>query len=166
MVHSEPVNLMVSFFLTVGIILPFAYTSYKAKIKNPLASNFQEFTELHHLHPTMIEKWKNHQLAFDADQNKLLYFRQGNYPQQSVINLKEVKNISIQEYTHTSGTGKYKHDVMDYLGVKLQFIDESHPPKMLEIYDGKLFPSISSERSIAKKWLEILQKQIKMNQPD
>ena len=114
----------------------------------------------------MVEKWKNHQLAFDENQNKLLYFRQGNYPQQTVINLKEIKDISIQEYTHSAGTGKYKHDVMDYLGVKLQFIDESHPPKMLEIYDGKLFPSISSERSIAKKWLEILKRQIKMNQPD
>lgn len=163
MIHSESVSLMVSFFLIVGITLPFAYSKFSLNHRK-MASSFNDFIFQNHMKPTVIEKWKNHQLGFDSEQNKLLYFRNGHYPIQTVIDLKEIKDISIHEHSHSSGKGKYKHEVMDYLGVKLQYLDETHPPKMLEIYDGKLFPKISSERIIAKKWLNLLQNQIKSNQ--
>jgi len=162
MIHSESVNLMVSFFLIVGITLPFAYR--KINLKNrPMTLDFQDFIKQNQLNISLAEKWKNHQIAFDPNKNKLLYYRFGNYPEQTLIDLNKVKNISIQEHTHTSGKGIAKHEVIDYLAVKFQFFDSNHPAKMLEIYDEKSSPTLTSERTIATKWLSVLKNQIKSN---
>lgn len=159
MVHSESVNLMVSFFLVAGITIPFAYT--KLDFKNPFfAKTFQDFIHQNHLHPSITEKWKNHQLGYDQEQNKLLYYRNGHYPLHTIIDLNQVKNISLHEHSHFKKMGKSKHEVVDYVGVKIQFMDSKLPAKMLEIYDEKLVPALTAERSIATKWLSILQNRI------
>ncbi|WP_296697894.1 hypothetical protein [Algoriphagus sp.] len=160
MIHSESVNLMVSFFLVVGIALPFAFNKFNL-FNHSSTPNFQDYIERNHLKITKIEKWKNHQIGFDSVQNKLLYQRLGNYPELSLIDLNEIKKISIHEHRHVSGNGISKYEVTDYLGVKLQYYDLNHPAKMLEFYDEKLSPSMTSERSIATKWLSVLQEQIK-----
>lgn len=159
MIHSESVNLMVSFFLVVGLAIPFAYTKFNFQ-NLPKTANFQDFITQNNFKLSKVEKWKNHQMGFDSENNKLIYFRNGNYPLQTIIDLKEVKNISIHEHSHSIGTGRSKHEVIDYLGVKLQFLDTNHPAKMLEIYDQKLFPSMTAEKAIAKKWIGILQDRI------
>ena len=160
MIHSESVNLMVSFFLVVGITLPFAFSKFNI-FNQTTAPDFQDYIKQNHLNINKVEKWKNHQIGFDSIQNKLLYQRFGNFPELSLIDLNEVKNISIHEHTHMSGNGIAKHEVVDYLGVKLQFYDLNHPAKMLEFYDEKLSPSLTSERMIATKWLRVLQEKIK-----
>ncbi|MBN3582267.1 hypothetical protein JYB64_07690 [Algoriphagus aestuarii] len=159
MIHSESVNLMVSFFLLVGLAIPFAYTKFNFQ-NLPKNTDFQDFISQNNFKLTKVEKWKNHQLGIDAEKNKLVYFRNGNYPVQTIIDLKEVKNISIDEHCHSTGSGRLKHEIIDYLGVKVQFTDANHPAKMLEIYDQKLFPSMTAEKAIAKKWIGILQERI------
>lgn len=159
MVHSESVNLMVSFFLVAGIVIPFVYTQLDFKNRS-FAINFQEFINQNHLHPSITEKWKNHQIGVDQEQNKLLYYRNGHYPLQTIIDLNQVKNISLHEHSHLKKMGRSKLEVVDYVGVKIQFTDSKLPAKMLEIYDEKLALALTAERSIANKWLQILQSRI------
>ncbi len=163
MLDIDPVTLIVSSILLMAFIVPFAYQAIKVKkASKVLASNFLDFVKDAGINPVQIEKWRNHYtLGLDPSQNKLVYFRYGDYPEQTVVDLKEVKRISLQEKNRPVMVGKEKRNILDYLAIQFHFIDSNHLPKTLEIYDGELFSDHAGERVIANKWIEILSRQLK-----
>jgi len=151
--------------ITVGIALvasPFIYYSYKLKKQTSMHfATFEEFSVKHNVSPAQHEYWRNHyHLGLDSQYQKLIYHRFGPYPEQSLIDLKEVSKISLQEKTRKVEIGKERRYILEYLALQFHFKDASHPPKTIEMYDGSLFTSQAGERALAEKWLGILGKQV------
>ena len=147
----------------VATASPFIYYSYKIKkLTTANLASFEEFSTSNNVSPTQHERWRNHyHLGLDSQSKKLVYYRFGSYPEQSVVNLKEVNKVSIQEKNRHIQVGKEKRIVLEFLALQFHFKDSSHSPKTIEIYDGELFTDVAGERGIAEKWQRILEKNMK-----
>ena len=163
MISIDPITLAVSSFAMMASASPFIYYSYKLKkIRNENLATFEEFSTSNNVFPTMHERWRNHyHLGLDSQFKKLIYHRFGSYPEQSVIDLKEVNKVSIQEKIRRVQVGNEKRYILDFLALQFHFKDISHSPKTIEIYDGELFTSVAGERGIAEKWQKILENNLK-----
>ncbi|SFB60511.1 hypothetical protein [Algoriphagus aquimarinus] len=163
MISIDPITLAVSSFAMVASASPFLYYSYKLKrISNENLATFEEFSSNNNVMPTQHERWRNHyHLGLDSQYKKLVYHRFGSYPEQSVIDLKEVIKVSIQEKIRRVQVGKEKRYILEFLALQFHFKDFTHSPKTIEIYDGELFTSVAGEKGIAEKWQKILENHLK-----
>lgn len=124
-------------------------------------ATFEEFSTTNNVIPTQHERWRNHyHLGLDSQYKKLVYHRFGSYPEQSLIDLRDVNKVSIQEKIRHVQVGKEKRYILDFLALQFHFKDISHAPKTIEIYDGELFSDMAGERGIAEKWQKILEEQL------
>ncbi|MFC5623811.1 hypothetical protein [Algoriphagus winogradskyi] len=163
MISIDPVTLAVTSFAMVATASPFVYYSYKIKKLNSAnLASFEEFASANNSFPTQHERWRNHyHLGLDIQHKKLIYHRFGSYPEQSMVDLKEVNKVSIQEKSRMVKVGKEKRHILEYLALQFHFKDSNHSPKTIEMYDGELFTDVAGERGIAEKWQKILEKQLK-----
>lgn len=163
MISIDPVTLAVTSIAMMASASPFVYYSYKLKkISSANLASFEEFSFSNNVIPTLHERWRNHyHLGLDSQYKKLVYYRFGSYPEQSLIDLKEVHKISIQEKIRRVQAGKEKRYILDFLALQFHFKDLKHAPKTIEIYDGELFTNVAGERGIAEKWQKILENQLK-----
>jgi len=147
-----------SSLLVVGFIAPFALYSLKAKrAEKEFAHSFNELSKEYGVTPTIVDKWRRHYtLGLDKLNNKLIYFRYGDFPQQAVFNLDEVSRVSVQEKNRTIVVGTEKRNILEYVAIQLHFKDPKHLARTIEIYDGELFTSQLGERVIANKWSDLL----------
>jgi len=92
-------TVMLSTLLITGFIAPFALYSLKAKhAEKANAQSFNELNKEYGVNPTVVDRWRKHYtLGLDKLNNKLIYFRYGDFPQQAVFDLNEVAKVSIQE---------------------------------------------------------------------
>lgn len=163
MISIDPVTLAVSSFAMVASASPFVYYSYKLKkTSSENLSSFEEFSTTNNVIPTQHERWRNHyHLGLDSQYKKLIYHRFGSYPEQTLIDLREVNKVSIQEKIRRVQVGKEKRYILDFLALQFHFKDTNHSPKTIEIYDGELFNNVAGERGIAAKWQKILENHLK-----
>lgn len=160
MFEIEPVTLIVSALLLVGFVIPFIFQSFKNKNNLILQqATFSEFAEMNNARPTLHEQWRNHyHLGVDPETKKVVYHRFGSYPEQTVIDLKEVLKVSVQEKSRVVVVGKEKRFIIDYLALQFHFKDESHSPKTLETYDGDLYSDMAGERGLTARWKDNIEK--------
>lgn len=160
MFDIEPAILIVSALLIVGFVSPLAFQSFKNKTKLSLQqASFSEFAEMNNTKPTLHEQWRNHyHLGIDTEAKKVVYHRFGSYPEQTVIDLNQVKKVSVQEKNRVVIVGKEKRFIIDYLALQFHFKDESHPPKTIETYDGELYSDMAGERGLTVRWKENIEK--------
>ncbi|MEB2775921.1 hypothetical protein SYJ56_11430 [Algoriphagus sp. D3-2-R+10] len=163
MISIDSVTLAVMSFAMVATASPFVYYSYKLKkISSGNLASFEEFSSTNNITPTQHERWRNHyHLGLDKQHKKLVYHRFGSYPEQSLIDLKDVNKVSIQEKIRKVQVGKEKRYILDFLALQFHFKDTSHSPKTIEIFDGELFTDVAGERGIAEKWQKILESNLK-----
>lgn len=145
MISIDPVTLSVSSFAMMASASPFIYYSYKLKkIGSENLASFEEFSTNNNVIPTQHEHWRNHyHLGLDSQYKKLVYHRFGSYPEQSLIDLRDINKVSIQEKIRRAQVGKEKRCVLEFLGLQFHFKDLSHFPKTIEIYDGELFTDVA-----------------------
>jgi len=162
MTDIDPVTLVVSALLLMIFVAPFVYQSFKNKnILSLQQATFSEFAERQNVRPTLHEQWRNHyHLGIDPEAKKVVYHRFGSYPEQTIIDLKEVKRVSVQEKSRLVIVGKEKRFIIDYLALQFHFKDESHSPKTLETYDGDLYSDMAGERGLTMRWKENIEKLI------
>ena len=163
MISIDPVTLAVTSFAIMASASPFVYYSYKLKkISSINLATFEEFSTTNNVIPTHHERWRNHyHIGLDSQYKKLIYHRFGTYPEQSLIDLRDVDKVSIQEKIRRVQVGKEKRYILDFLALQFHFKDITHAPKTIEIYDGELFTDVAGERGIAEKWQKILEEQLK-----
>lgn len=163
MISVDPVTLAVTSFAMMASASPFVYYSYRLKKQSSEnLATFEEFSSSNNVIPTQHERWRNHyHLGLDSQYKKLVYHRFGSYPEQSLIDLREVNKVSIQEKNRRVQVGKEKRYILEFLALQFHFKDSTHSPKTIEIYDGELFTDVAGERGIAEKWQRILEKQLK-----
>ncbi len=163
MFDIDPVTLSVSALCLVGFIAPLVLQSFKNKNKLTLQqATFTEFADKHNARPTLHEQWRNHyHLGIDPDAKKVIYHRFGSYPEQTVIDLEEVKKVSVQEKSRVVMVGKEKRFIIDYLALQFHFKDESHSPKTIETYDGELYSDMAGERGLTEKMKDQIEKLLK-----
>ena len=151
-------TLTLSSLLIVGFVAPFALYTLKAKrAEKEIAHSFHELTKEFGVSPTIVDKWRRHYtLGLDKLNNKLIYFRYGDFPQQAVFNLDEVHRVSVQEKNIIVLVGTEKRNILEYVAIQLHFKDPKHLARTIEIYDGELFTSQLGERVIANKWRDLL----------
>jgi len=160
MFNIEPVILIVSTLILVGFITPLIIQSLKNKnILSAQQATFSEFAERNNACPTLHEQWRNHyHLGMDSAAQKVVYHRFGSYPEQTVIDLKAVKRVSVQEKSRVVLVGKEKRFIIDYLALQFHFKDEAHLPKTIETYDGGLYSNMAGERGLTERWKQNIEK--------
>jgi len=151
-------TVMLSTLLITGFIAPFALYSLKAKhAEKANAQSFNELNKEYGVNPTVVDRWRKHYtLGLDKLNNKLIYFRYGDFPQQAVFDLNEVAKVSIQEKNRIVVVGSEKRSILEYLAIQLHFKDPKHLARSIEIYDGELFTNQLGERVMANKWNDLL----------
>lgn len=155
-------TLFVSLIFVIAISSPFVYYSLKSKKNYKIKLEiFRNFSKTIGANPTQIENWRNQYfLGYDPNAKIVVYLNSGLNPEQTFINLGEVRKISIQEKTHLVESGVEKRNVLDYLGIQFNFKDHYKPEKLIEIYDSELFTGQDGEVVLAKNWVEILNNQL------
>jgi hypothetical protein len=155
-------TLIVSILFTIAISSPFVYHVFKnKKHRKILMDNFQNFAKTIGVNPSQIENWRNiYFLGYDPNAKIVVYLNGGSNPEQTFINLHEVAKISIQEKTHLVESGVEKRNVLDYLGIQFNFKDHYKSEKLIEIYNSELFSGQDGEAVMAKKWVELLNRQL------
>ncbi|REG94213.1 hypothetical protein [Algoriphagus antarcticus] len=163
MFDIDPMTLIVSALLIVAFASPLIFQRFKNKNKLILQqATFSEFAEMNNARPTLHEQWRNHyHLGIDTESKKVVYHRFGSYPEQTVIDLNEVKKVSVQEKSRVVIVGKEKRFIIDYLALQFHFKDESHSPKTLETYDGDLYSDMAGERGLTERWKEKIENILK-----
>lgn len=163
MLNLDMTTITLSSLLITGFIAPFAIHSLKAKrIDRANAHSFNELNKEYGVNPTVVDKWRRHYtLGLDKLNNKLIYFRYGDFPQQAVFDLNEVSKVSIQEKNRVVIVGSEKRNILEYLAIQLHFKDSKHLARTIEIYDGELFTSQLGERVMATKWNNLLNSHLK-----
>jgi len=156
-------TITLSALLITGFIAPFVIYSFKAKRTEKVKTNsFNEFNKEHGVDPTVVDRWRKHYiLGLDKLNNKLVYFRYGDFPEQAVFDLSEVAKVSIQEKNRIVVVGSEKRSILEYLAIQLHFKDQKHLARTIEIYDGALFTSQLGERVMAGKWTALLNSHMK-----
>lgn len=155
-------TLFVSIIFIIAISSPFVYYSFKnKKHQKNLMDRFQKFTETIGVNPSQIENWRNlYFLGYDSNAKIVVYFREGSNPETAFINLKEVNKINIYEKSRVVDSGVEKRNVLDYIGIQFNFKDHYKSEKLIEIYDSELFSGQDGEMVMAKKWIELLNRQL------
>lgn len=156
-------TITLSTLLITGFIAPFVLYSLKGKrTEKANAHSFNELNKENGVNPTVVDRWRKHYtLGLDKLNNKLIYFRYGDFPQQAIFDLKEVEKVSIQEKNRTIIVGTEKRTILEYLAIQLHFKDPKHLARTIEFYDGELFTSQLGERVIANKWRDLLNTHLK-----
>jgi hypothetical protein len=160
MTDIDPMTLIVAAVCLMAFAAPFIYQNFKNKNNLSLQqATFSEFAASNNVKPTQHEQWRNHyHLGVDSEAKKVIYHRFGSFPEQSVIDLKDVKSISLQEKSRVIVVGKEKRVIIDYLALQFHFKDASHSPKTIETYDGDLYSDMAGERGLTKRWKENIEK--------
>jgi hypothetical protein len=163
MQNIDMTTIALSTVLISAFIAPFAYYSFKnKKTEKTFANTFLEFAKSHGISPNVVERWRNHYIiGLDKTAQKLVYFSFGDFPQQVVINLNDVNKVSLQEKFRTVTVVNEKRNILEFLALQFHFKDSKHLARTIEVYDGNLFTNQMGERMIAKKWLEVLSKELK-----
>jgi hypothetical protein len=163
MQNIDMTTIVLSTVLISAFIAPFAYYSFKNnKTEKALSNTFLDFAKSYGINPTVVERWRNHYtIGLDKTAQKLVYFSYGDFPQQVIINLDEVNKVSLQEKFRTVTVGNEKRNILEFLALQFHFKDPQHLARTVEVYDGNLFTDQMGERVIAKKWLEVLSKELK-----
>ncbi|MEP1953998.1 MAG: hypothetical protein ABJ333_04335 [Algoriphagus sp.] len=153
-------TLLVSAVCFMAFTAPFIYQALKNKKSLMLQQGtFTEFAASNNVKPTQHEHWRNHyHLGVDTEAKKVIYHRFGSYPEQSVIDLNDIKSVSLQEKNRVVVVGKEKRFIIDYLALQFHFKDPSHSPKTIETYDGKLYSDMAGERGLTERWKQKIEK--------
>ncbi len=163
MQNIDMTTITLSALLITGFIAPFVLYSLNAnRAEKANAHSFNELTKEYGVNPTVVDRWRKHYtLGLDKLNNKLIYFRYGDFPQQAIFDLNEVVKVSVQEKNRIVVVGTEKRNILEYLAIQLHFKDPKHLARTIEIYDGELFTSQLGERVIANKWRDLLNTHLK-----
>lgn len=139
------------------VIVPFAWfilADKSAILKKK--KTFQNIAKEQHVKPSETEYWNNTCLAYDAQDNVLLYINSGDSDTKvEKIKLDEVKKCAINKTTKDYKSGGQHYSEMSHLDLVFTFLSDT-APLSIALYDVNENFSQNQEMTRAEKWLAFI----------
>jgi hypothetical protein len=160
------ISLGVSIVLIIAFIAPiYLHIRHRNLQMSRSLAEIEKFIQKHGLNLTRKEHWRDrYYIGLDSKNGKLLYTSDMLTTPPSLLDLRQVGRIILEEHFHYVQIRKEKTKVLD--SIHLQLLGkEGQELHRLECYDGNKFSDLSGEAMLAKQWIKVIEEALGAESP-
>lgn len=144
--------------ITIAFCIPFILSHQKKKKhEQSLVKTLMAKAAENHMTISTYDIWRrSYAIGVDPGQSKLIYIKFSPQVQETVIDLKTAKRVSIYREEKEIGTGKEKEKIVERLALTLTSADARLASNSLEFYNSEENMGMMGEPLLIQKWHDIV----------